>query len=223
MLKNKLSPGIFIFLAISFYGVMPVVSAAPTAPLAPLKAPSLKEGREYITLSHPVSSQPPVIEFFSFYCGPCYLFVDKYPVSYAINHTLSKVKVTKYHVNLMGALGDELTEAWAIAIVMGKTDQLERPLFEAVQNGNIKDVDDIKSIFSQFGMKPEVYEQMQNNLSVKHMVSIQNKAIKEFEVKSTPSFYVNGKYKVNNSGVSVSSPKAYADNFANVVRELLNQ
>ncbi|HHQ6559274.1 TPA: DsbA family protein [Serratia fonticola] len=220
---KKLAPGALFLLSILTYGVTPVVLAAHSASDISMKAPPLEEGKEYITLPHYVSSQPPVVEFFSFYCGPCYQFIDKYPVSDAINRILPEGKVTKYHISLMGALGSELTEAWAIAIVTGKTDQLERPLFEAVRDGKLKDIDDIKSIFSQFGITPEAYKKMQQSLPIKGTVTIQNTAAKNFEVKGTPSFYINGKYQINNSGIAATSPQAYVENFANTVKTLLAQ
>jgi len=222
-LIKKSAPSAFFVLSLLTYGVTPVVLATPSASDIPMKASPLVEGKEYITLPHHVSSQPPVVEFFSFYCGPCYQFVDKYPVSDAINRILSEGKVTKYHVSLMGALGSELTEAWAIAIVTGKTDQLERPLFEALRDGKLKDIDDIKFIFSQFGIDSEVYKKMQQSLSVKGTVAIQNTAVKSFEVKSTPSFYINGTYQINNSGIAATSPQAYVESFANTVKILLAQ
>ncbi|WP_447889718.1 DsbA family protein [Serratia fonticola] len=221
--KKQLSRS-FFFLSISLavFGVTSVVFAAPS-PSDVTPRPHLEEGKEYIKLLRPVSNQPPVVEFFSFYCGPCYQFVDQYPVSDAINRTISEGKVTKYHVNLMGELGNELTEAWAIAIVTGKTDQLERPLFEAVRDGKIKSIDDIKSIFSQFGIKPEDYKKMQKSAPVIDTTTLQNTAIKNFEVTGTPSYYVNGKYQINNSGIVATSPQAYVDNFANAVKILLSR
>jgi len=218
MIFKKSALGSLLFLSLSFFGLTPAVLAASDVSI---NKTTLEEGKEYTTLPRPLISQPPVVEFFSFYCGPCYQFIDTYPISDAINRTLSEGIVTKYHVSLMGALGNELTEAWAIAIVTGKTDQLERPLFEAVRDGKLKNIDDIKSIFSQFGIEPEAYKKMQQSLPVKGTVALQNTAVKNFEVKGTPSFYINGKYQINNAGIAATSPQAYVDNFANTVKILL--
>ncbi len=38
-----------------------------------------QEGREYVTLANPLTTQPKVVEFFSFYCGPCYQFIINLP------------------------------------------------------------------------------------------------------------------------------------------------
>ncbi len=41
--------------------------------------------------------------------------------------------MTKYHVEFLGPLGKELTQAWAVAIALGVEDKITAPMFEAVQ------------------------------------------------------------------------------------------
>lgn len=224
MIRKKMwHHGMLLSLSLTVCGWAPAVHAATPEHPATVTIAALKEGKEYTTLPQALNAQPPVVEFFSFYCGPCYQFVDKYPVSTAINRTLPEGEVTKYHVSLMGKLGNELTEAWAIAIVTGKTDQLERPLFEAVQRMEINNIKDIKSIFAQVGVNEEMYDNLQRSIVVKNKVAEQNAALKAFNVTGTPSFYINGKYRINNAGISATSPESYVDNFANTVKILLAQ
>lgn len=183
-----------------------------------------QEGKEYITLIHPVASQPKVVEFFSFYCSSCYQFVENYPVADAINRILPKGEtVTKYHVSMMGPLGNELTEAWAIAMVMDKTHDVEKPLFEAVHNQKLKNVADIQEVFAKAGIDAATYQQAQQSLLVKVAIARQKAAIVSFGVKGTPTFYVNGKYQIHNAGIAITTPQAYANNFAEVVHALLEQ
>ncbi|MFK8257741.1 DsbA family protein [Erwinia sp. AnSW2-5] len=180
------------------------------------------EGKEYITLKDAVVSQPKVVEFFSFYCGPCYKFVKDYPVTDAINRVIpAGESVTKYHVSAMGQLGNELTEAWAIAMLTGKTHDVEVPLFEATQGRKLNSIDDIKAIFAKAGIDANTYESSRNSLMVKGLIAKQQAAMIAFGVQSTPTFYVDGKYKINNGGISAATPDAYADAFANVVQALL--
>lgn len=180
------------------------------------------EGKEYLTLKDAVASQPKVVEFFSFYCGPCYKFVKDYPVTEAINRVMPDGEsVVKYHVSAMGPLGNELTEAWAIATLMGKTHVVEVPLFEATQGSKLNSIDDIKAIFAQAGIDASTYESSRNSLMVKGLVAKQQSAINAFGVQSTPTFYVDGKYKINNGGITAVAPDTYADAFANVVQALM--
>ncbi|WP_145578166.1 DsbA family protein [Yersinia mollaretii] len=183
-----------------------------------------QEGKEYITLMHPVASSPKVVEFFSFYCDSCYQFVENYPVTDAINRILPKGEtVTKYHVSMMGPLGNELTEAWAIAMVMDKTHDVGKPLFEAVKNQTLKSAADIQEIFAKAGIDAETYQQVQQSLLVKGAIARQKAAVASFGVKGTPTFYVNGKYQIHNAGIAITTPQAYANNFAEVVHALLEQ
>lgn len=181
-----------------------------------------EEGKEYSTLTSPVASQPKVVEFFSFYCSPCYQFIANYPVADSINQILPEGEtVTKYHVSAMGPLGNELTEAWAIAMIMGKTDELEKPLFAAVLSKTLDNVASIQEVFAKVGIDAVTYEQARQSLMVKGLIARQNAAMESFEVVGTPTFYINGKYKINNAGIAAPTPNDYVKSFASVVQTLL--
>lgn len=186
---------------------------------------AIREGEQYTVLQLPVAEAPKVIEFFSFYCNPCYQFTQRYPVSKGINSTLPEgVKVVKYHVSAMGKLGNELTEAWAIAMVMGKSDVIEKSLFEAVQKNNtLSGSSDIKRIFAHAGVTQREYESAQNSMVVKSLIARQEVALQQFSVSSTPSFYVNGRYKINNAGINADTPEGYVSGFVEVVSYLMKQ
>lgn len=186
---------------------------------------AIKEGQQYSVLQQPVAEASKVVEFFSFYCGPCYQFTQRYPVSEGINRVLpAGEKVTKYHVSAMGKLGSELTEAWAIAMVMGKSDAVEMPLFYSVQReNNLESITDIKTIFAHAGITPTEYESAQNSQMVKALIAKQEAAVSEYAVRSTPSYYVNGRYKINNAGIKADTPEGYVTGFSNIVSYLLKQ
>lgn len=186
--------------------------------------PLPEEGKEYTRLTPPVASAPRVVEFFSFYCGACYHFVENYPVTDAINKSLPQGEtVTQYHVSAMGPLGQALTEAWAIAMVMGKTGAVEKPLFEAMRNGELTSVADIQAVFETVGIDTAAYENSRQSVAVKGAIARQDAAIAAFGVKGTPSFYVNGKYHINNAGIAVPTAGDYVNRFAQVVQVLLNK
>ncbi|WP_017891040.1 protein disulfide oxidoreductase DsbA [Serratia sp. S4] len=186
--------------------------------------PLPEEGKEYTRLVPPVASAPRVVEFFSFYCGPCYQFVENYPVTDAINKTLPQGEtVTQYHVSAMGSLGNELTEAWAIAMVMGKTGAVEMPLFDAMRNGALTSMADIQVVFATVGIDTATYDNARHSVAVKEAIARQNAAIAAFGVKGTPSFYVNGKYHIHNAGIAAPTAGDYVNGFAQVVQILLNK
>ncbi|EPV4089633.1 DsbA family protein, partial [Salmonella enterica subsp. enterica serovar Typhimurium] len=73
--------------------------------------------QEWESITPPVVDAPAVVEFFSFYCPPCYAFSQTMGVDQAIRHVLPQgSRMVKYHVSLLGPLGHELTRAWALAM-----------------------------------------------------------------------------------------------------------
>ncbi len=131
-------------------------------------------------------------------------------------------KVTKYHVSLMGKLGNELTEAWAVATVLGVEDKIEGAMFDAVQKQRaVNGADDIQRVFTAAASMPPPTN-ARHSLLVKGLIAKQNEAVKAFEVRGTPSFYVAGKYKIDNAGMASTSVEGYAKEYAAVVRHLLD-
>ncbi len=55
------------------------------------------------------------------------------------------------------------------------------------------------------------------------LIAKQNEAVKAFEVRGTPSFYVAGKYKIDNAGMASTRVEGYAKEYAAVVRYLLDK
>lgn len=181
------------------------------------------EGKDYTLLKKTVNDAPAVVEFFSFYCPPCAAFSGQLFVSQAVEKILPPgKKVEKYHVSVMGAMGQELTEAWSIAKVLGVEDKVELPLFVATQiNRSIKTEASIRQVFIQSGVSEHDYDAAKNSMAVRAMTAKQQEAAKAYGVTGTPSFFVNGKYLVNNGAIKAPSEQNYGKYFAEVVRALL--
>ncbi|HAT1638120.1 DsbA family protein [Raoultella planticola] len=184
-----------------------------------------KEGRQYVTLQNEIHDSPDVIEFFSFYCPPCAAFASQEGVNQAVEKSLpERNKIVKYHVNAMGKLGRELTEAWSVAYVLGVQSKVELPLFKAVQETKtINSSEDIRRIFIEAGITSEQYESARNSIAVKTLIAKQNNAAKDFQVTSTPSFYIKGKYHVRNNGLVSDLNDDYVTLFAEAVTFLLDK
>lgn len=187
-------------------------------------AADYRAGEQYSRLDKSVASAPAVVEFFSFYCGPCYQFAETYHVGSTVSQALPEgTKLTKYHVGLMGKLGNELTEAWSIAMVMGIEDKIEGLLFDELQKKRaINSEEDIQRVFAAAGVDAAAYENARHSLLVKGLIAKQNEAVKALDVRATPSFYVSGKYKIDNAGMASQSVDGYAKEYAAVVRYLLD-
>lgn len=88
-------------------------------------AAQFTDGKQYLTLDKPVTGEPQVLEFFSFYCPHCYQFEEVYQVPKAVKKALPEgTKMTRYHVEFLGPLGKQLTQAWAVAMALGVEEKI---------------------------------------------------------------------------------------------------
>ncbi len=188
-------------------------------------AAQFSDGTQYVTLDKPVTGEPQVLEFFSFYCPHCYQFEEVYHVSDAVRKALPEgTKMTKYHVEFLGPLGKQLTQAWAVAMALGVEDKITQPMFEAIQKTQtVQTPDDIRNVFIKAGVSAEDYDSALNSFVVKSLVVQQEKAAEDLQLRGVPAVFVNGKYMVKNEGLDTSSMEAYVKQFADVVKFLSEQ
>ncbi|NDL00747.1 thiol:disulfide interchange protein DsbA [Photorhabdus bodei] len=188
-------------------------------------AANFTEGKQYVELKSPVADQPPVLEFFSFYCPHCYQFEEIFKVPQTVKQHLPEgTKLVRYHVDFLGPLGKELTTAWAAAMAMGVEDKVTPVLFEGIQKTlAIKTPNDIRNAFIKAGVTAEDYDAAMSSFVVKSLVVKQQKAAQDLQLRGVPAMFVNGKYMVKNDGIDASSADNYAKSYSDVVNFLLNQ
>lgn len=190
-------------------------------------AAQFTDGQQYVTLQKPVTGEPQVLEFFSFYCPHCYEFERVWHVSDAVKKGVPEgTKVTKYHVEFLGGdMGKVVTQAWAVAMALGVEEKVTAPLFEGIQKTQtITDPASLKEAFVKAAdIKPEEYDAAWNSFVVKSLVAQQEKAAVDMDLRGVPAMFVNGKYMVNNGGLDTSSMDNYTQQYANVVKFLLSQ
>ncbi|MBO1810455.1 thiol:disulfide interchange protein DsbA [Serratia ureilytica] len=188
-------------------------------------AAQFSDGTQYVTLDKPVTGEPQVLEFFSFYCPHCYQFEQVYHVSENVKKALpTGTKMTKYHVEFLGPLGKQLTQAWAVAMALGVEDKVSPLMFEAVQKTQtVQTPDDIRNVFVKAGVTAADYDAAWNSFVVKSLVVQQEKAAEDLQLRGVPAVFVNGKYMVKNDGLDTSSMDAYVKQFADVVKFLSQQ
>ncbi|CAI0881723.1 thiol:disulfide interchange protein DsbA [Serratia quinivorans] len=188
-------------------------------------AAQFNDGAQYVTLDKPVTGEPQVLEFFSFYCPHCYQFEQVYHVSENVKKALpAGTKMTKYHVEFLGPLGKQLTQAWAVAMALGVEDKVSPLMFEAVQKTQtVQTPDDIRNVFVKAGVSAADYDGALNSFVVKSLVVQQEKAAEDLQLRGVPAVFVNGKYMVKNDGLDTSSMDAYVKQFAEVVKFLSQQ
>jgi len=184
-----------------------------------------QENKQYKILDKQVITDLQVLEFFSFCCSHCYQFDTEYQVVKTIKSVLPKdVKITRYHVSFGDVIGYELTRAWIVAVALGVEDKIAPLMFKAVQKTQkIKTSADIRKVFIQAGINGEDYDNALNSFVVKTLITQQKKAVTDFDLKGVPAIFINGKYMIKNEGIDVSSKEAYAKQYADVIKFLLNQ
>ncbi|OSL66222.1 thiol:disulfide interchange protein DsbA [Escherichia coli TA054] len=192
-------------------------------------AAAAQEYTTYSVLDKPVTEtvqdNETVVEFFSFYCPPCYAFSQGYGIDGAIRDSLpAGGKMVKYHADFLGALGSELTRAWSVAMLSGLEEKVEPLLFEATMvSRTLKRPEDIRAVFVKAGMPAEEYELMLASQEVADMTEKQRRLFKEYGVTGTPSIYVNGRYHIQNSAFQADSVEAFRKTYVAAVMSLLNR
>ncbi|ELO4939627.1 DsbA family protein [Escherichia coli] len=168
------------------------------------------------------ADQPTVVEFFSFYCPPCFAFSQQYGIDKGIRNALTPgKKMVKYHVDVLGPLGPQLTDAWAMAQVMGIEDEVEPLLFEATQvTRSLTTPDSIRAVFEKAGVSGEEYDRMMDSILVKARAAEMRQRFRDYKVTGTPAVFVNGQY-INNSDFHGETPEAYRREYVDAVEKLL--
>ncbi|OTA19495.1 periplasmic protein disulfide isomerase I [Xenorhabdus beddingii] len=188
-------------------------------------ASGFSEGKQFTELKKPVAEQPQVLEFFSFYCPHCYQFENVYHVPSTVEKNLpAGVTHDRYHVDFIGPLGKDLTDAWAVAIVMKLEDKVTPILFEGIQKTQtIRSKEDIRNAFIKAGISGEEYDAALNSFIVQSVAAKERQAAKDFELRGVPAIFVNGKYLINNGGIDAKSELDYGKKFSEVVNYLVTK
>lgn len=188
-------------------------------------AAQFTDGKQYITLDRAVTGEPQVLEFFSFNCPHCYQFEEIWRIPDKVKKTLPQgVKMTKYHVEFLGPLGKELTQAWAVALALGVEDKVTEPMFDAVQKTQkVQSVADIRKVFVDAGVKGEDYDAALNSFVVKSLIAQQEKAADDLRLQGVPAMFVNGKYQLNPEGMDTSSMDIFVQQYADTVKYLVEK
>nr|WP_265930879.1 DsbA family protein [Escherichia coli] len=116
-----------------------------------------------------------------------------------------------------------MTRAWSVAIVLGVEDKVEPLLFDAVQKTRrLKSASDIPGIFIRAGVYPGEYSKALASKAVAELTEKQKRLFREYGVTGTPSVFINGKYRIENSAFHADSVDAFRDSYVATVKSLLN-
>lgn len=132
--------------------------------------------------------------------------------------------MTRYHVDFLGPLGKNLTQAWAVAMALGVEDKITPLMFDAVQKTQtVQKPEDIREVFVKAGVSAEEFDGALNSFVVKSLVAQQEKAAADLQLRGVPAMFVNGKYMIKNDGLDTSSMDGYVKQYADVVKFLITK
>ncbi|HCD7426670.1 TPA: thiol:disulfide interchange protein DsbA, partial [Citrobacter werkmanii] len=189
------------------------------------QAATFTDGKEFISLEKPVATAPAALKFFSFYCPSCYQYDEVFKVTDNVKKVLpADVKLTEYHVDFLGPLGQDMTHAWSVAILLNVEDKVKPLLFDAVQKKQtIKTADDIRNVFINVGVSASDYDAAWNSFAVKSLTAKQQEMAKAVDLKGVPAIFINGKYMINPKGLKSDDLNSFVQNYADTVRFLMTK
>lgn len=177
-----------------------IVALAAMGMAASTSAQEFREGTHYDVISDTATDDVEIIDFFSFYCGTCYQFQ---PFGEMMKEEFGD-SFKKYHVNFIGPrnMGDVTTRAWAAANILGVSDEVSPLIFRKhFQQRNVSSsVDELAGVFAAVGVDREAFDSAYNSFPARSQANRMRNAAETFNVNGTPTFIVNGRYRMNAQG-----------------------
>jgi len=160
-----------------------------------VQAEKFTESVDYKVLNQPHSEQPMVNEFFSFYCPHCYQFEGV--LSQLKSHLPAGTEFTKSHVSFMGGgMGEAMSKAYATMVSLGIEEKMIPVMFDQihVKQAAPQDMEELKQIFVDHGVKAKDFESTFNSFAVDSMSRRFDKDFQDSGLSGVPSVVVNNKY-----------------------------
>jgi protein dithiol oxidoreductase (disulfide-forming) len=186
---------------------MKVIVAALAAMLAlsgmPLYAQDFEVGVHYELLPIPVATVDPskieVVEVFSYGCPHCFDFdstIESWRAKQPADVAFRRVPA------MFRAEWEILAQAFYAAEVLGVTDKVHKPIFEAIhlQGLNPGDPAVLAKVFEDSaGVNGEQFLKVLNSFGVRSKVQQADAQGRMYRLPGVPTLIVNGKYQVNGS------------------------
>lgn len=187
----------------------------------PATAQQFEEGVHYEVIAEQGTEEPTITEYFSFFCGACYRFE---PIAQAMGEKYPEA-FEKSHVSFINYKGQGMmmNQAWALAQRLGKEKEIAAAIFQRnfAQNNMIGSKEDFEAIFATNGVDKADFDKMINSFGVRGMANKMDREASNYGVNSTPTFIINGKYKLIPQGFSES--QNFADDFIAAAGYLLEK
>lgn len=164
------------------------------------QAQQFEEGVHYERISGPDVADSDgtieVVEVFSYMCPHCKNFqpyVGPWHEDLPENVEFSGVPVS------FRPSWEPFARAYYTAEVLGILDQSHEALFTALhdERQRIRNMDDLAEFHAQFGVSADEFKSTADSFPVESRMRMGNAAIGKWQVRSTPTLVINGKYRVS--------------------------
>ena len=164
------------------------------------QAQSFQEGTHYDTIDRPAAEQRngviEVVEVFSYMCPHCGNFqpyVEPWHEKLPEGVNFRRVPVS---FNPSWAI---FARAYYTAEVLDLLEQSHNALFQALhqQGRNIRSMDDLADFHADYGIDAERFVSTSKSFPVESKMRMGNASISKWQIRSTPTLVINGKYRVS--------------------------
>ncbi|MDT7525407.1 MULTISPECIES: thiol:disulfide interchange protein DsbA/DsbL [Idiomarinaceae] len=189
--------------------------------MLPAAAQQFEQDVHYEVIAEQATDTPQVHEFFSFYCVHCYRFegvaealAEAYPEQFKKSHVS--------FINYQG-MGLDMSRAYIVARQFNKEKEISKAIFSRnfAQRKMIGSKEDLHAIFEANGISASDLDKAMNSFSVRGMANKMDRDAQNLQVNATPTFIVNGKYRLKTEGFRDSND--FVGDFVKAVGYLLEQ
>ncbi|MCC5856190.1 MAG: thiol:disulfide interchange protein DsbA/DsbL [Idiomarina sp.] len=178
--------------------------AALSFMLTPVSASEFREGVHYEVISDTRTASPEIIDFFSVYCGTCYQFR---PFGQMLRAEFGDV-FKEYQVEMVAPrnMGEVIVRSWAVANILNVEEQFKDRIYHRhfVRNNQSRTINDIQEIFAEIGIEQAQFEQAYGSFAARSLTNRMRRSANDMRVSATPTYVVNGKYRIRQQGFSSS-------------------
>jgi protein dithiol oxidoreductase (disulfide-forming) len=164
------------------------------------QASAFDEGIEYAKVSQPQPTETEgkveVLEFFWYGCPHCWHLE---PLLKKWKETMPANAQFRRSPAILGPTWEPLARAYFAAELLGKSEELHEPLFEAVQvkKQRLTDADSIAKFVATLGLDPEAFKEAYGSFFVDMQVRKTMELTRIFGIDGVPAIVVNGKYRTS--------------------------
>lgn len=169
----------------------------------PVAAQDFKEGVHYDVIAETATAKPEAIEFYSFYCPACFRYE---PIAADLKAAYPDA-FRKSHVPIGNDdFAKSLLRATVVAERMKVAEGFSAMYFrrQHVENNPVLKVQDLHDILRAQGVAADQIDKAMNSFMVKVAADRIEKEADKYDVRATPTFIVNGKYRINPQGLGSS-------------------